>query len=205
MKKTRWGLLLLTAVLVLSLFSGCGTTDRNRDGEARLSIVATIFPEYDWVRQVLGDRADQVDLTLLLDSGADLHSYQPTTRDIVTISGCDLFICVGGTSDRWTKDILAQASNPDMKVLNLMECLGENAKEEETVEGMQEDEDEGEEPEYDEHVWLSLRNAELLIGRIRCRSWTPTTGRATPPTPRPIPSGCRPWMRPIRRRWTPPR
>lgn len=168
MKKNRWAMLLLSAVLILGLFSGCGSVNRDQTGQERLSIVATVFPEYDWVRQILGDRADQVDLTLLLDTGADLHSYQPTTKDIVTISGCDLFIYVGGTSDQWAEDILAQAANPDMQVLNLMECLGAGAKEEEVVEGMQDDEAEPEEgPEYDEHVWLSLKNAELLCVRIR--------------------------------------
>ena len=163
-----WLALFLCAVLAVSLFTGCGPADRTQSDDGRLRIVATIFPEYDWVRQILGDRADRVDLTLLLDSGADLHSYQPTTQDIVTISGCDLFIYVGGTSDRWAEDILAQASNPDMIVLNLMDCLGERAKEEELVEGMQGEEEADEDvPEYDEHVWLSLKNAELLTGRIR--------------------------------------
>lgn len=142
--------------------------------EKELKIVTTIFPEYDWVREVLGEEASHAELTMLLDSGVDLHSYQPTAQDIMKISTCDFFIYVGGESDGWVDDALKEAVNPDMKVMNLLETLGDKAKEEEVVEGMEADHDhehaEGEEheheAEYDEHVWLSLRNAEALVNVI---------------------------------------
>lgn len=134
--------------------------------EQRYSVVCTIFPAYDWMRQILGERTEQVDLTLLLDNGVDLHNYQPTAEDIVTIGSCDLFVYVGGESDEWVEDALKEATNPKMKVVNLLESIGDQAKEEELVEGMEgEEEEAGEEeegPEYDEHVWLSLRNARTL-------------------------------------------
>ena len=138
--------------------------------EAPLRVVTTIFPIYDWVREILGD-ADGVELTLLLDSGVDLHSYQPTAADIVKVAACDVFIYVGGESDEWVEDALKEAVNPDMRVVDLLDALGDAAKEEETVEGMEaeeeeEGEEEGEEPEYDEHVWLSLRNAQSLVEAI---------------------------------------
>ena len=137
----------------------------------KLSIVTTIFPEYDWVREILGDQADSADLTMLLDNGVDLHSYQPTADDIAKISDCDLFIYVGGESDGWVDDALKNASNKNMKVVNLLDVLGDSIKEEEVVEGMEteaeeEEADGEEEPEYDEHVWLSVKNAEVLSKAI---------------------------------------
>ena len=186
MKKILAALLALISMMTASAFA-----------EDKLSIVCTTFPQYDWVRQILGAHADDVELTLLLDNGIDLHNYQPTAADIAKISSSDLFIYVGGESDGWVGDVLATAQNPNLKTVNMLESV--EAKEEETVEGMQEEEhdhDHGEEfteediedrtladlapasldkegildmltdheheVEYDEHVWLSLRNAEKL-------------------------------------------
>ena len=137
--------------------------------EDKLSVVTTIFPIYDWVREIVGDD-ENVEITLLLDSGVDLHSYQPTAQDVMKIATCDVFIYVGGESDAWVDDALNTAVNPDRKVVNLMEALGGDVRQEELVEGMEaeaEDADEDEEEiEYDEHVWLSLRNAQKLVKAI---------------------------------------
>ena len=111
----------------------------------QLSIVCTIFPEYDWVKQILGDHASHAEITYLLDSGMDLHSYQPTAMDMAKIADCDLFVYVGGESDEWVADALAEAVNPNMQVINLMEVIGDAAKEEEVKEGMEHDHD------HDEH------------------------------------------------------
>ncbi|MBO4493108.1 MAG: zinc ABC transporter substrate-binding protein [Ruminococcus sp.] len=137
----------------------------------KLSIVCTIFPEYDWVREIMGSHAKDADITYLLDSGTDLHNFQPTAEDILKISTCDLFIHVGGESDKWVSNALSGAVNKDMQTLSLMTILGDSAKEEELKEGMEaeeehEEEDEEEEIEYDEHVWLSLKNAKLLCEEI---------------------------------------
>ena len=171
----------------------------------KLQVVATIFPEYDWVKEILGNQADNVDLTLLLGNGTDMHSFQPTMADILKVSTCDVFIYVGGESDSWVADVLKGAGNPNRKAINLMEVLGDQVKEEEVVEGMQDEdghthveadsadsqgndtnsdevkaEDEVEEDashdsdsrahdddlEYDEHVWLSLKNASLFCNTI---------------------------------------
>ena len=166
MKKKSLRLLGLTiASLIIPFCASCNMN--NNDG--KMKIVATIFPEYDWVMNILGDKKDAADVTLLLDSGIDLHSYQPTPKDIVTISKCDLFIYVGGESDSWVDSALKQATNKEMKVINLMETLGDAIKEEEVIEGMEgeEEEEEGEEEiEYDEHVWLSLKNAQVIVKEI---------------------------------------
>ena len=153
---------IIAAALLISIMTGCAPAMTKND---RLTVVTTIFPEYDWTRRVLGDRLAEADLIMLLDSGSDLHSYQPTAEDMVRLSTCDLFIYVGGQSDGWVDDALREAVNPDMIVLDLMEVLGDAVKEEETVEGMEEDED-GDEEEYDEHIWLSLRNARLITAEI---------------------------------------
>ena len=193
------------AVLAAGCLSACGTetvTDTptaQKSGDdiaeasgEKLQIVTTIFPEYDWTKEVLGDLADNAELTLLLDNGVDLHSYQPTVDDILKISTCDLFIYVGGESDDWVEDALAESTNPDMVVINLLDVLGDSVKTEEIVEGMEhvhdhdhededseeehdhdhEDEDSEEEHDHDreeekdEHVWLSLRNAMTLCDAI---------------------------------------
>ncbi|MGI6238601.1 MAG: metal ABC transporter solute-binding protein, Zn/Mn family [Christensenellales bacterium] len=101
-----------------------------------LNIVCTTFPQYDWVMNILGDAAETADVTLLLDSGLDLHSYQPTAEDIALISTADLFIYVGGASDAWVADVLAAAANPNLTALSMVDLV--DAKMEETVEGMQE-------------------------------------------------------------------
>ena len=173
-------------VMTVGLLAGCGKQNEPAaSDETRLRVVTTIFPEYDWVREILGDKADNAEVTMLLDNGVDLHSYQPTADDIVKISECDLFIYVGGESDDWVDDALKNAANENMKVINLLEALGERVKTEEVVEGMQEEEhdhdhdhedadehddakehDHEEEAEYDEHVWLSLKNAQTLCSAI---------------------------------------
>ena len=164
----------LCAVLAAGILAGCGNTgSREKPSEEEgksIKVVATIFPIYDWTREILGARSADADLTLLLNQGVDLHSYQPTVEDMVKISTCDLFLYVGGESDRWVSDALANAGNTGMIAVSLLDVLGDAAREEETVEGMQEEEEdhevEADAPEYDEHVWLSLRNAALFCGVI---------------------------------------
>ncbi len=167
---------MITAVFVMAAFSACGSEDAEPQQKSsdQLQIVTTIFPEYDWTVNILGENPAGAEVTMLLDSGVDLHSYQPTSEDMLKIAECDLFIYVGGESDEWVEDALAGSKNENMIALNLLEILGEKAKEEEVVEGMEaeEEEAEGEEteeeegPELDEHVWLSLNNASELCGAI---------------------------------------
>ena len=140
--------------------------------EKKLQIVTTIFPEYDWVREIMGEQADNAQITMLLDNGVDLHSYQPTADDMIKIADCDLFVYVGGESDGWVEDALKNAANKRLQVIDLLDVLKDTVKTEETVPGMQAEdahEEEGHdhaEAEYDEHVWLSLKNAQTLVGAI---------------------------------------
>lgn len=162
-------IVIILAMMAVFCMAACGGTSEFNKEDGKIKIVTTIFPEYDWIKAVMGDKAEGADITLLLDNGVDLHSYQPTAEDILKISTCDMFIYVGGESDEWVEDALATAQNKDICVINLMEVLGENVKEEETVEGMQEEKEHDHEDgdkEYDEHVWLSLKNAGSLVEAI---------------------------------------
>lgn len=153
--------LVLIVCLLAALLCGCGSAPAEESG--KLKIVTTIFPLYDWTKNLLGDRADEVELVQLLDDGVDMHSFQPSVSDMITVSSCDLLIYVGGESDAWVADALAERTNPDMIAVNLMDALGERALREELVEGM-----EGESEDVpDEHIWLSLQNAEILCAVIR--------------------------------------
>ncbi|MCR5002436.1 MAG: metal ABC transporter substrate-binding protein [Lachnospiraceae bacterium] len=192
----KYLIIIISAIMMAGFLAACAQcTSDAASGTAnegdRLQIVTTIFPEYDWVMNILGSNPAGAEVTMLLDNGVDLHSYQPTADDILKISTCDMFIYVGGESDEWVEDALKEAVNKDMAVINLLDVLGDSVKEEEVVEGMQEedehehdhdeedehehddgDEEEHEheheegETEYDEHVWLSLRNAVTLTGYI---------------------------------------
>ena len=193
--------------------SGKNTTRKNAESENtieqnsiekgnsnKISIVCTTFPQYDWVKNILGEEAERFNVTLLLDNRVDMHSYQPAVKDIATAGSSNLFIYVGGESDTWVEDALKEAKNKDLKAINLMETLGNSVKEEEVVEGMQEERESlghsheksskekqeqtqkeshensqeingqkeaaDEEPEYDEHIWLSIRNAEIMVKNI---------------------------------------
>jgi len=146
-------------------FVACGTDKLAQD--KKIKVVATIFPLYDWTREIIG--ADKnFDLMLLMDKGVDLHSFQPSAEDMLKVSECDVFIYVGGESDEWVGDALKNATNKNMVVVNLMDALGDKVKPEEHVEGMEAEHDENHEHELenDEHIWLSLKNAQVLCDAI---------------------------------------
>ena len=165
------------------------SVDESKSEETKkLSIVTTIFPAYDWVKQVVGDNKN-VEISFLIDKGVDLHSYQASAADIAKITDSDLFVYVGGDSDDWAEDIIKE--NPNLNYINMVDSIGEAALAEELVEGMQDEEEhdhEGEEhaheegehaheegehedgeDEIDEHVWLSIKNAETIVSAIEAK------------------------------------
>ena len=199
---------IVSLVIAASVLSGCaqnsvpeisGNSQSSASGSDKVSIVCTSFPQYDWVCRLTDGLEDKFEITYLQNTGADLHSYQPSAVDIATIGSSDLFIYVGGESDSWVEGALKNAVNPDLISISMLDALGSRVKEEELKEGMQEDDhdhnsenhdenhdnaghddqdhdsedydhdhEEGE-VEYDEHVWLSLRNAEALTEMIADR------------------------------------
>lgn len=148
--------------------SGCGCESVfSEDGsnEDSIKIVTTIFPEYDFSKE-LTKGLSNFDISLLSKNGVDIHSYQPTVDDIIKITSADIFIYVGGESDAWVDDVIKQNRNDNLIVINLLDLLKDNVKTEEIVQGMEEEEGE-EENSFDEHVWLSLKNADLICNEIK--------------------------------------
>ena len=206
-KKIITATLLLTSLASSSFSKPKAKKSKESKKTNTIKIVTTIFPEYDWTREIIGTQTANTELTLLMNNGTDLHSYQPSIQDIAKISTADIFIYVGGESDGWVKDALKNVRNKNIITLNLMELLGDKVREEEIIEGMQAEEEEHhhehghdeesehdehghdeeghhhedeegeghenhhhhedeEEIEYDEHVWLSLRNAKICCNAI---------------------------------------
>ena len=155
---------IMTIALAAFMLAGCAP--KQQKNQTKLKIVATTFPQYDWIREIVGKDNPNVDLQLLMKNGGDLHSYQPTAGDIANISDANLFVYVGGESDEWVDDALKEKTNKDMKVVNMMQTLGDDIdEEEEGLEKESEDHDH-EEIEYDEHVWLSLKRAQKIVKAI---------------------------------------
>ncbi len=168
----------LSALTAVSFFSGCGNIDEEdnpveetKSEPGKLSVVTTIFPQYDFAKQIGGDKAD---FTMLLGPGEEAHTYEPTPQDIIEIQNADIFICVGGESESWVDDILSSFDTSGMEIINMMSLV--DVVEEEIVEGMEEEEEDGadeeetgdgdEETEYDEHVWTSIDNAQIISQAI---------------------------------------
>ena len=168
------------------MFVACGADSEKKAAvNKKISIVAAIYPQYDWLKNVLGERADSVELKLLVKNGTDLHSYKPSAQDIASIAGADLVVYVGGESDGWIEKALAATPKAGRVEVNMMKVLGDRVKEEEVVEGMQVDPSASsgteehhepaeatsehhhhEEVENDEHIWLSLKNAWILVNAL---------------------------------------
>lgn len=181
--------LLLVILIVSIVFVGaCGQklTTENASASSdskKIKIVTTIYPEYDWVTNIIKGKEDKFDVSILMTSGVDLHNFQPSAKDILDIGTADLFIYVGGESDKWADGAIRQAANKNLKSINLMDLLKDKVKIEELKEGMEDeehhhDEEEGEEHEgeeehyeeeveYDEHVWLSLENAMIVCADLK--------------------------------------
>lgn len=175
----RLSAILMSVLLQFSLFCGCSAQkeagyntsaaigNTTETEEKKLSVVCSIFPQYDFCREIMGKDAS---IELLLKTKVDMHNYKPSAEDILKIKNCDLFIDIGGESDEWAKDVVSSAENKKLSVLSLIDLV--EAKDEETLEGMEKEEhDHGEdeeehEHEKDEHVWTSLKNAEKIVRAI---------------------------------------
>lgn len=156
--------IILTAAIFLTVLSGCGNETISDKSSQKLSIVTTIFPQYDFARQIAGDKAD---VKMLLAPAQESHGFEPTPKDIISVHDCDLFIYTGGESEKWAQDIL-DSSGKEIRTVSLMDCV--SLFEEEEVSGMDEHslhaDEKGDETEYDEHVWTSPKNAEAIVQKI---------------------------------------
>ncbi len=173
-KKNRILASAVAAAMFVCCFAACDNTEPDAvskaEDDGKVSVVATIFPQYDFSRQIAGDCAD---ITMLLGPGEESHTYEPTPQDIIKIQEADVFIYVGGESDSWVDDILDSVDTSSMEIISLMDVV--EPVEEEIVEGMEETEehdhdhesgDSAGETEYDEHVWTSIDNAQIISQAI---------------------------------------
>lgn len=139
---------LIAALLCMCLMlCGCTAQPEKPHDETKLQIVCTSFPAYDFAREIADDRAE---LTLLIKPGSEVHSYEPTPKDMIRIQESDLFICNGGESEQWAKTLIT----PELNTIYMMGCVDTV---EESADGIYNAEDG--EPELDEHVWTSPLNA----------------------------------------------
>lgn len=150
---------LICAVLCMAVMCSCGNNEASDDG---MKIVCTAFPQYDYVKNILGTEDG---VSLLLDDGADLHSYEPTATDIIEISSADLFIYTGGVSDEWVEGALKSANSESLRSVALMDMV--ETYDVDYVAGMEKEHHHDGEHEKDEHIWLSLRNS-AKITQILC-------------------------------------
>lgn len=156
--------LLAAAALAILPLGGCGARKTEAE-DGRLKVVTTLFPYYDFVRQIAGDR---VSLTLVVPAGMDSHSFEPTPADMITIEEADVLICNGGAMEHWLEEVLDSLDISHMRILTMMDYI--DVVEEEVVEGMEEEPHDHEdhdghelEIEYDEHIWTSPVNAMAIV------------------------------------------
>lgn len=175
--RRKKAVIFLTVFLLVISLSGCRSESSVQEQEEKIQVVTTIFPQYDFVRQIAGE---QVEVSMLLKPGEETHSYEPTPRDILKIQNCDLFIYVGGENDEWVEEILESIDTEKFRMLRLIDCV--DTVNEEHVEGMKEErghnhgeeEHEHEEEDHgshktltpDEHVWTSPENAMEIVKEI---------------------------------------
>lgn len=157
--------LISAALLCCTLLASCGAPQAD---DGRVQVVATLFPQYDFAKNIAGDRAD---VTLLLDFGADAHTYDPTPADILQIARADLFIYTGDGMELWAKKLLASADIADavargsLRVLDLSAVVPllpadhSGAEEEHEHDGHDHD-------ESDPHIWTSIANAKTMCAAI---------------------------------------
>ncbi len=150
--------LLLIAIIFLLSLSAC--TNTTHKDNSKLNIVATIFPQYDFARQITGEKAN---LRMLIPPAGESHTYEPTPQDIISIEEADIFLYIGGESDSWIDSILDSIDTQKTKLIKLIDYV--TTVDEETVEGMETDDDEGE-TEIDEHIWTSPQNAVKMVNAI---------------------------------------
>ncbi len=161
-------------LLFLILFSlsvsltGCaaGTSSASEEGDdGKLRVVVTLFPYYDFVRQIAGDH---VHLTMMVPAGMDTHSFEPTPSDLVQLQKADLFVYNGGELEGWVDSMLESISTDRLTVYNVLESL---ESQQETASLLLEEEDQhedesGKSHEIDEHIWTSPLLAQTIVSEL---------------------------------------
>ena len=149
-----------TALLALGALTGCGTPAQD---DGRLTVVTTVYASYDLAKQLTAEFSTPAEVKLLLTPGGESHSYEPTPSDTAAIQSCDLFVYIGGTSEKWAEKMIAssRADKENLRLFDTVTLLGE-----EESESMQAEEEE-EEDEFDEHIWTAPMNADKMADAMR--------------------------------------
>lgn len=161
----KWISVIFMLLMSLLMITACVSKEEiNLNEKKGLQIVSTVFPGYDFAKQIVGDNAE---VSMLLPPGVESHSYEPSPQDIINIQNSDIFIYVGGESEQWVDKILDSMDN---KVITVKMMDAVQLYEEEIIDGMQKEQDSDDEAseahEYDEHIWTSLKNAQNIVARI---------------------------------------
>lgn len=166
----RIGKLVFAIVLMLSMIGGCVfAVIHFTRGEKKAKVVASTFVVYDICREIMGSDDD---IMLLMDNGVDMHSYTPTVSDIASVSRAELLVYIGGESDdKWVGSVVSSANNLGLRTLSLFDIEGLTLLEESgdnIISGEHHSEEEHhDETEYDEHIWLSIRNMKVMVDAVR--------------------------------------
>ncbi len=153
--------LLMIIVLIVNVLCGCRLSQKD---DGKFTVLCSVFPVYDWVCEITKD-AENVSVELLVDSGVDMHNYQASAADIIKITDCDAFIYVGGISDSWAEDAIAQVDDKS-KIINLMNYMDKEKLISNNDDSHNHDHHADDYSEYDEHIWLSIDNAKILCEKI---------------------------------------
>ena len=158
---------LLCTGILLSL-SACGGKENNQDS-GKLKIVTTVFPSYDFARQIAGDKAE---IKMLLPVGTETHHYDPTPSDMIAVKDCDVFIYIGGSNESWAEKLLSDTDREKVKVVKLIDSIDDlspsiaNSGHNHEGDEHSEDKHSHNENDYDQHIWTSPKNAKIMLDVI---------------------------------------
>ncbi len=182
--------LFICVTLFCTVFTACSGEEIYCEGDGELHVLCTSFAPFDFVREVGGDR---VKVSILQDSGADLHNYTPTAATLDAIAKADVFVYIGGTSDEnWIHDAIRASGNTDLITLCLMDAISpiyaelendwngkdhDHANDHTDNDGHAASDHDGEHSHShdhsghdhgaDEHIWTSVKNAKLMTAAIK--------------------------------------
>lgn len=154
----------LLLVVIAAVLPACSATNKNEEGE-KLKIVTTLFPAYDFAKQIAGDKAE---VSLLLDPGVEAHEYDPTPADIIEINKSDIFIYMGDNMEHWAASIIDSLESPNVTVLDASSGVEfiKSSEHDENESGQTKANEEADAHEYDPHIWTSPKNAMIMVNTI---------------------------------------
>lgn len=160
--------IIISLTVLLAILSSCKTEKSVQNSNEKISVVTTIFPPYDFVREIA---KDNVNLDILLKAGQESHSYEPTAKDIIKIQNSNLFIYTGSENDFWVEKVLESLDKTKTKVLKLVDMVDTLSVEEENEHDHENEDEHEHEHEHshgdiDEHVWTSPKNAMIISKTI---------------------------------------